>query len=355
MSGAQLHVVKGPKVEGSTGRCAAAEAAAAEPVSRASLGYYAHTGTVSLYRHGFHQTPPKVQIGVCEVSGLPIYGTGRKAGPSRGKRGRIEGFSSRAAGRLRHWLLTQHRPGGQMWDVTLTIPGDVNPDEWDTLRRRISKRWERGGFAVVWRVELQKRGTPHLHCVVWTPASMSIEKRNGLLYIAWWECLPEEKRFAAGAWKHATHVKGPYTDIEQSPKWLAYVAAHASKRKKEQLGWKGKQWGIINRELFSEREPMLCVSLSRIEEKKFNRTLSRYLFAKSREHRHKLRTKGIKARSRLRRLFFPSGCKKTRLIAPELVRRMLEHAKDSPILAKPSGHAAARAATTESPPLVCQN
>jgi len=354
MSGALLRVVIDPQVEGSTGRCAAAEAAAAEPVSRASLGYYAHTGTVSLYRHGFHQTPPKVQIGVCPVSGLPIYGTGRKAGPSRGKRGRIEGFSSAAAGRLRHWLLTQHRKGGQMWDVTLTIPGEVIPEEWDTLKRRIFKRWERGGFAVVWRVELQKRGTPHLHCVVWTPGEMPLEKRNALLYVAWWECLPAEKRFSAGAWKHAAHVKGPYTDIEQSPKWLAYVAAHASKRKKEQLGWKGKQWGIINREMFSEREPMLHVTLSRDDEKKFNRTLSRYLFAKSREHRQKLITKGIKPRSRLRRLFFPSGCKKTRLIDPELVRRMLTHAKDSPILAKPSGHAAARAATTDPPPLVCQ-
>ena len=336
MSGALLRVVQtDPEVDGVTGRCAAAEAAAAGPVSRTSLGYYCHTGTVSVFRHGFHQKPAKVQQGVCPVSGLPVFGT-RPFRGSRGlKRGKITTMSSKASGRLRHWLLTQYCPKGQLWDVTLTIPGEVTPEEWDKLKRRIFKQWERAGFAVVWRVELQKRGTPHLHCVVWTPADMPMEKRNRLLYVSWWECLPEEKRFSAGAWKHAAHVKGPYTDIEQSPKWLAYVAAHASKRKKEQLGWKGKQWGIINRSLFSEREPMVEVTMTRQEEKVFERTLSRFLFSKSRAHRTKLRMKGIKPKSRLRRMFFPSGCKKTRLLEPAVVLRMIEHAKGQAVFPRP--------------------
>jgi len=336
MSGALLRVVQtDPEVDGVTGRCAAAEAAAAGPVSRTSLGYYCHTGTVSVFRHGFHQKPAKVQQGVCPVSGLPVFGT-RPFRGSRGlKRGKVTTMSSKASGRLRHFLLIHHCPKGQLWDVTLTIPGEVTPEEWDKLKRRIFKQWERAGFAVVWRVELQKRGTPHLHCVVWTPADMPMEKRNRLLYVSWWECLPEEKRFSAGAWKHAAHVKGPYTDIEQSPKWFAYVAAHASKRKKEQLGWKGKQWGIINRSLFSEREPMVEVSMTRQEEKVFERTLSRLLFSKSRAHRTRLRTKGIKLKSRLRRMFFPSGCKKTRLLEPASVLRMIEHAKGQAVFPRP--------------------
>jgi len=336
MSGALLHVVHtDPEVDGVTGRCAAAEAAAAEPVSRTALGYYCHTGTVSVFRHGFHQKPAKVQQGVCPVSGLPVFGTRPFRGRRGLKRGKITTMSSKASGRLRHWLLIQHCPWGQLWDVTLTIPGEVTPEEWDKLKRRIFKQWERAGFAVVWRVELQKRGTPHLHCVVWTPADMPMEKRNHLLYVSWWECLPEEKRFSAGAWKHAAHVKGPYTDIEQSPKWLAYVAAHASKRKKEQLGWKGKQWGIINRSLFSEREAMVEVTMTRQEEKVFERTLSRFLFSKSRAHRTNLRTKGIKPKSRLRRMFFPSGCKKTRLLEPAVVLRMIEHAKGQAVFPRP--------------------
>jgi hypothetical protein len=229
-----------------------------------------------------------------------------------------------------------------MWDVTLTVPGEISPEDWDALKRRMFKRWERAGIAVVWRVELQKRGTPHLHCVVWTPAEMPMEKRNELLYVAWWECLPEEKRFAPGAWKHAAHVKGPYTDIEQSPKWLAYVAAHASKRKKEQLGWKGKQWGRVNEHLFREREAMLSVELTIEEERQFKRLLSRYLHARSRQHRQKLMRKGIKPKARLRRMFFPNGCKTTRIMEPSIVMRMVEHVKGNSMTRKGQGEDSGR-------------
>lgn len=314
-----------PEVERDTGP-RAARFSAAEGPDRASLGYYAHTGTLKVYRHGFQQKPAARPISICPVTGLPIYGS-RGPSTARGIRGQITGFSSHAALRLRTFLLTQKVEGAQMWDVTLTIPGEVTPDQWDTLRRRIFKRWERAGFGVVWRVELQKRGTPHLHCVVWTPEALDMTERNRQLYVAWWECLPEEKRFSPGAWKHAAHVKGPYTDIEQSPKWLAYVAAHASKRKKEQLGWQGKQWGRINEKLFQEREAMLSVELTIEEERQFKRLLSRYLHARSRDHRLRLMKKGIKPRRRLRRMFFPNGCKTTRIMEPRIVTRMIEHVK----------------------------
>jgi hypothetical protein len=355
-----------PKVDRETGPRAALQSAAEAPV-RDTLGYCRHTGTLTVYRHGFQQRPAVRPVTICPVSGLPIYG-GHSPRGAGSKRGAIKGFSSRAALRLRTFLLTHKVEGSQVWDVTLTIPGEVTPDEWDALKRRMFKRWERAGFGVVWRVELQKRGTPHLHCVVWTPADMPVEKRNQLLYVSWWECLPEEKRFAAGAWKHAAHVKGPYTDIEQSPKWLAYVAAHASKRKKEQLGWQGKQWGRINEGLFEERQAMVEVSMTFEEEKKFKRLLSRYLNALSRGHRLKLMRRGIKPKRRLRRMFFPNGCKTTRIMDPNVITRMIGHVKtmteglNEPAggeiriadkasnLPKAFGQAAARAAATEPPP-----
>jgi len=308
----------------------AARSSAAERPDAGALGYCSHTGTLSVYRHGFQQSPAlRKGVIICPQSGLPIHAGAvgsRKAG-TESKRGTIETFSAKAALRLRTWLLTQHVAGAQMWDVTLTIPGAITPAEWDLLKRRLWKRWERAGFAVVWRVELQRRGIPHLHCVVWTPADMPIEKRNALLYVAWWDALPDEKKFAPGAWAHAAHVKGPYTDIEQSPKWLGYVAAHASKHKKEQLGWKGKQWGIINRERFEERPALLQVELTIDEERRFKRTLSRYLHSKSRAHRARLMQKGIKPKRRLRRIFFPRGCKTTRIMEPETITRMVEHVK----------------------------
>lgn len=324
-----------PKVDRESGRRATLLSVADGP-DRAPLGYCSHTGTLTVYRHGFQQSPARRLRRVCPVSGLPIHGASQGQGKG-GVRGQIKGFSSKASLRLRTWLLTHFVEGGQLWDVTLTIPGEVNPEEWDRLKRRMFKRWERAGFGVVWRVELQKRGMPHLHCVVWTPEGMPMEKRNHLLYAAWWECLPDENRYSRGAWKHAAHVKGPYTDIEQSPKWLAYVAAHASKRKKEQLGWKGKQWGIINRGLFRERPPLVKVTMTSDEERRFKRLLSRYLHARSREHRLRLMRKGIKPRRRLRRMFFPNGCKTTRIMAPHVVTRMIEHVKQAPFCPLSSG------------------
>lgn len=325
MSDSVAGLLHGPKVDGMAGRRVALQGAtpdSAEP----SLGYYGHTGTLRVFPHGFSLKPLPRQMGVCPVTGLPVFGGVRLPPSKGGKRGKIEGFSSKAAARLRHFLLTEGAEG-LLWDLTLTIPGDISPDEWYKLQRRLFKRWERAGFAIVWRVELQKRKVPHLHCIAWTPSGMPAEARNKLIYQAWWWSLPEEKRWADGAWAHCCHVKGPYTDIEQSPKWLAYIAAHAGKRKKEQLGWKGKQWGIVNRKLFSPRSPMLDVDLSAGQEKLFKRTVSRFLFAKTRDHRKKLRARGIRTRSRQRRLFFPNGCKAMRIMQPEIVRKIVDYVR----------------------------
>jgi hypothetical protein len=313
-----------PRVEWFSGPRAAPRAA--EGPDPAPLGYCSHTGTLSVYRHGFHQKPAARPISVCPVSGLLIYGSTHQRGGG-GIRGQINGFSTKAAARLRHWLLTQHVEGAHLWDVTLTIPGEMSPEEWDLSRRRLFKRWERAGFAALWRIELQKRKQPHLHVVLWTPPVSELGEKFLLIVHAWVESLPKKNREHDRGTDHAIHFKGPYSDIEQSPKWLAYVAAHASKRKKEQLGWKGKQWGVINRALFSERKPMVEVSMTFEEEKRFKRLLSRYLHSRSREHRMKLRKKGIKSTKRLRRMFFPNGCKSTRIMEPNVVSRMADYVK----------------------------
>ncbi len=287
---------------------AVAEATAPQ---RKALGYCAHTGTLSLYNHGFAFRPALRSI----KGGKP---------PSGGdKRGKITTMTPAAARRFRDSLLTLWRPQASLFDISLTIPGEVTPEEWDKARRRLFKRWERAGMSVIWRVELQKRKQPHMHCVVWTPDEMTPEDRVHPLYFAWLESLPEENRNHPGAWRHATHVKGPYTDIEQSPRWMAYIAAHASKRKKEQLGWQGKQWGFVNRGKLVERQPMLQVELSEESEKRFKRAISRYHHSKIRAHRAKLRAAGIKTRGRPRRLFFPRGCKATRLMDPSVIGRLV--------------------------------
>lgn len=315
-----------PKVDRGSGRCAPRLSGAAEPDGD-PLGYCVHTGTLAVYSHGFLHTPPTVKQATDPESGLGIrLGEGPPIGA---KRGRIVEFSAAARRRLRTHLLTLHVPGYDVWDLTLTIQsdgiGDVTGEEWDKAKRRIFKRWTRAGFGAKWRIELQRKNqTPHLHCVVWTPPDMDKHKRDALLNFGWWECLPEEKRYRTGAWEHATHVKGPYTDIEQSPEWLSYVAGHASKHKKEQLGWIGKQWGTVNASLFRERPPILEMELTHREEIHLKRTVSRYLYAKTREYRNALRAKGIKPKGRQRRLFFPRGCRAMRIMPPQVVKRIAE-------------------------------
>ena len=348
-----------PRVEWFSGPRAAP--GAAEAPDPAPLGYCRHTGTLAVYRHGFLQKPAARWVrSICPVSGLPIDGSaGVNRRGSGAVRGEIKGFSTRAAARLRNWLLTQHVEGMHMWDVTFTIPGEMTPEEWDLSKRRLFKRWERAGFGAVWRVELQKRKQPHLHVALWTPHVSELGEKFLLIAHAWVESLPKKNREHERGTDHAIHHKGPYSDIEQSPRWFEYLVAHASKQKKEQLGWKGKQWGIINRAIFQERKPMVEVSMTFDEEKRFKRCLSRYLHARSKEHRTKLRKKGIKSRRRLRRMFFPSGCKTTRIMDPSVVTRMIAHVKSERCeiqtteralnVPKVIGQAAARAAATEPP------
>jgi hypothetical protein len=57
--------------------------------------------------------------------------------------------------------------------VTLTYPRTYNPDpaSWKRDVQAFRKRFERhfGKCPIVWRLELQERGAPHFHLLVFTP------------------------------------------------------------------------------------------------------------------------------------------------------------------------------------------
>lgn len=151
--------------------------------------------------------------------------------PEPGKRGEIEGFSSSSASRFRRRLL-QYVGTRPAWAITLTIRDFQSPERWRRCVDSFSKRVVRLGDSGFWRVELQKRGTPHLHCLAYTnnPSAW----RDAWLAV-WGVSDPDHKRFA---------VK--FTSATGSG-WLTYVATHATKHKSDQLGWLGRQWGIFNR------------------------------------------------------------------------------------------------------------
>jgi hypothetical protein len=64
-------------------------------------------------------------------------------------------------------------------------------------------------------------------------------------------CVDDEK------WQYeAMLLRSVVMKLVESEGAAVYLAAHTGKQKEEQLGWQGKQWGIINRRLFVRRVPV---------------------------------------------------------------------------------------------------
>lgn len=182
------------------------------------------------------------------------------ANPARGIRGRVEGFSRSSARRLRRLLWEVDGPEGwQPYGFSLTVPGPV-VGEGDFLRVVNGFRCtaKRAALPVVWRIELQRRGQPHMHCIAWAGRSADAA-RLGLW--GWWDAVrllgpvvweTDKGRWEAdsrmalpGAEDHASKVDGLQSSDPNG--WYRYLASHASKSKQAQLGWKGRQWGVWGR------------------------------------------------------------------------------------------------------------
>lgn len=192
------------------------------------------------------------------------------------KRGPILGFSKEAAKRMREWMILMHVPGSQMVETTFTIPGKVTPKEWRKALRNLTKYLLKIGSSAVWRVELQRRKQPHLHLLGYAKDHLGI-----VVFAApdvWLSCLPERCRKVRGARQYA--VKGTLRHVDTDLRWLAYCVGHGTKKKADQLGWQGKQWGIIGRANFEER-PAVKVEHSDQQNRVFKRTMMRYLRSKS--------------------------------------------------------------------------
>ncbi len=297
-------------------RCADFEARA-EGGLPPSPWLYTHTGTeggmLRIGRHGIKFDPTPSQFTAI-----------KKVPGSGGIRGTCKTMTFAVTQRLRGFLIENHVPEYPIWDVTLTVPGELSPDGWDLAKRRYFKRCERAGVGIVWRVELQKRQQAHLHLIVFTPPGMTVEQVKMLLRFGWLECLPDENRYAEGAFSHAAHMLGPFADAKQAPEWMAYLAGHSSKHKAEQLGWHGKQWGIINRKLFSARPFLMEVEINGEQEKWLKRLISRYLYSKTRSRYLKRVKAGKKGLRRPRRRKHRPNTKMGLFIRPEDSSRLAQ-------------------------------
>lgn len=218
---------------------------------------------------------------------ITIWGGHRKT-PKRA-RGDIQGFSEHSRSRLRVLLSTARWNGGECarCGLTLTLPWAASPDEWRKVWSAYVKRIIRfNSVGMIWRIELTtgKAKTSggirraHVHAIFWLPVGSALRGRlnvRGLsardsralmrlhnveaLASAWWAAwqfyAPElEQRQIEYATTVGT-AKGSGVVV----KWLDnstdgaihYLCDHASKHKEEQLGWKGRQWGVVNRHNFT--------------------------------------------------------------------------------------------------------
>ena len=179
------------------------------------------------------------------------------------KRGTIEGFSHEAARRLREWFMVQKVDGFELWAITLTSHANLSPDDWRGVMKRFRTALVELGWAGCWRVELQKRKAPHAHVAFWLPPAVTLAEVSAL----WLRSTGEQDDAAAR--EHAVHGRKIPAD---ETGWAVYMGLHDGKHKTEQLGWKGKQWGIWNREAFTERKAVELV-LSEREHALFLRIL----------------------------------------------------------------------------------
>lgn len=177
--------------------------------------------------------------------------------PPRRSAGDIKGFSNASRRRLREKLaLAKHIEGtSSMLGVCLTIPGPIVKPEtsrhlWQNFRQLWRKHFPTVPF--LWRIELQQRGQPHWHLVFWCPASVEESKIKSNIMLFWFrgvDGLGLDCKTIAAFLKHGIDIQT--LDKKQASGIIGYIADHTSKHKREQLGWKGRQWGFVN-------QSMLC-------------------------------------------------------------------------------------------------
>lgn len=161
-------------------------------------------------------------------------------------RGAIVTFSDKAARRLREAFMTLWVPGYSLWSFTLTTHQVFTPDQWRAIMKRFRMACLRSKWAGIWRVELQKRKTPHGHVAFWLPPGVGHDQVRDAWLSATGEANDPEAVLNA--------VKSRQIEADDTG-WGVYMGMHDGKHKAEQLGWVGKQWGVWNDALFSKREP----------------------------------------------------------------------------------------------------
>ena len=232
----------------------------------------------------------------------------------RPQRGNVTTFSAASARRLRDTLLRLTIPDARRYSLTATVPWhtrsadgkyytqqdldadrsvvasfDYAPDEFRATFKRFRMAFEYRcpSSAIIWRVELQKRGAPHWHGLLYLAVDdwkslTSVSPRDDAVtrdYFLSWELCQ--------MWDDCIHdLHGARMKPEPGHGWMLdllndnaafakYIADHSSKHKRDQLGWRGRQWGIIGKSRLSDTSQTLPEFDSPLHRRIFDRTVRR--------------------------------------------------------------------------------
>lgn len=259
---------------------------------------------VKIYERG-------VEIGIKVESADKARTDRKKKSRVGGKRGTIEGFSRASRRRLRQVLASARpRVPGEyvILGLCLTVPN--HEDALDDAQAREMALWFGEALHLwqkamarhfpsvgwVWRVELTKKRMPHCHLVGYVPVDVlgDVETvgepteqyvyRAQSSWVPSCDCAgirfysrpvvfrwkadkygrgvwPSVVWFAREAWLNRLESRGLKCQdsllrscdarLLTSVNCVHYLCDHESKRKQDQLGWKGRQWGICNRKALS--------------------------------------------------------------------------------------------------------
>jgi len=169
------------------------------------------------------------------------------------REGDIKTFSAASCARLRRSLCVL-RPSYdvRLCGLCLTIPGAIIQSFylrrlWHLFRVRASQKFPY--LPWVWRIELQKRKQAHFHLVVY---GHSFADAFGLREL--WEDVIKRMIFKKGICspdqfsaflRHGVSIDD--LTAANSSGIIGYLCDHTSKHKQEQIGWVGRQWGVVNR------------------------------------------------------------------------------------------------------------
>ena len=185
--------------------------------------------------------------------------------PSRGIRGKIEGFSRGSRRNLLRKLASINRDAfrsyeGRLISITLTYPSEY-PKDPELCKRHLEALYKRlkrmyGDFAGYWRLGIQQRGAWHFHLLLFVPPSFGpLKELRHFIASSWYEICG---KLSEGHLLAGTHVE----EVKSWKKATSYMEKYVAKPEVFPEGVEtGRVWGVWNEEMLPVRWETVKVSL----------------------------------------------------------------------------------------------